>query len=157
MSTESEDAGPDSASDFAACNPSGRSYAAAGVLALSGVAFLFMGLQTWAIVPKPTLLAKSLIAAMLACGFALAYLGARQLSVRTSAAVGGMVVSAVSGLFAFYWLSFSAQRGLFSALAAGLPFACLVSTLVSFAALEPARKADAARRRMLARGEAFGV
>jgi hypothetical protein len=157
MSTEVDDAGPHSAADFAACAPSGTSYAAAGALTVSGVAFLLMGLQTWVIVPKPTLLAKGCIGAMLLCGAALAYLGARQLSVRTSAALGGLVVSSVSGSFAFFWLSFSAQHGFFSALATSLPFACLVGALLSFAALDPARKADAARRRMLARGETLGV
>jgi hypothetical protein len=151
-----DDDSPDSASDFAACAPTSASYLAAAVFVFSGVAFLFLGAQTYAMTRSSTL-TLSHVAVMLASGAALVFLGAKQLSVRAWVSVAGAAVAVLTGFFASWWLYLSVRHGLFSFLATGLPFLCAASATLSLLAIRTARRADAARRRMLARGETFGV
>lgn len=136
------------ARDLAASAPTPVVYAAAATATIAGVVFVFLGIQTRAIVSEMTVLGEATTLAMFGCGVSLVVLATQVLRMRAWAAILATAASGVLTLASVAWLVLSLSNGLFSLLAGVSPFTCIAAAVSCALSISTCERASAAHRRM---------
>jgi hypothetical protein len=136
------------ARDLAASAPTPAVYAAAATAAIAGVVFVFLGIQTRAIVGEMTALGEATTLTMFGSGVLLVVLATQLLRMRVWAAVVATAASGVLTLASVGWLVLSLANGLFSLLAGVSPFTCIAAAVSGALSISTCERASAAHHRM---------